>query len=71
MGKVCLLFSILVLFKIRGLNRRGEGANVETEPWAQPHILSVQDSTPRLLPCVRAKKEKEKRRREEKGTERS
>lgn len=44
--------------------------SVETQPWAQPHILSVQRGAPRLLPCVSARekereKEKKKRRRKE------
>lgn len=38
------------------------------QPWAQPHILSVQRRAPRLLPCVSARekeKEREKRRKGE------
>jgi len=27
-------------------------SSVEMQPWAQPHILSVQSRAPRLLPCV-------------------
>lgn len=37
--------------------------SVETQPWAQPHILSVPRTAPRLLPCVSAKGERGQKRR--------
>lgn len=44
--------------------------SVETQPWAQPHILSVHHGAPRLLPCVSAReKEREKRRKKDRQRE--
>lgn len=35
--------------------------SVETQPWAQPHILLVQHGTSRLLPCVSVTEREERR----------
>lgn len=43
--------------------------SVETQPWAQPQILSVQHGAARLLPCVSARQERERRRKEDRQGE--